>query len=113
VSVRRGRTRGERIGVPVENRWDIRSDVDIVSASQRVQTDDGSDGDARDGMQWDGIMRWGVLMNTDLWKIHDLEKVGVDLDFLAQLAVVSAFLKSADLEGSEFVERDGRHGDVV
>jgi hypothetical protein len=52
-------------------------------------------------------------MNANLWKIHDLEKVGDDLDLLAQFAVVSAFLKSADLEGSESVERDGRHGDIV
>lgn len=52
-------------------------------------------------------------MNADLWKIHDLEKVGDDLDLPAQFAVMSAFLKTADLEGREFVERDGRHVDIV
>jgi hypothetical protein len=52
-------------------------------------------------------------MNANLWKIHDLEKVGDDPDLLAQFAVVGAFLKSADLEGGESVERDGRHGDIV
>jgi predicted phosphohydrolase len=54
-----------------------------------------------------------VLMNADLWKVHNLKEVGNDLDLPSQLPGMRAFLKSANLERSQFVERNSRHGDCV
>jgi hypothetical protein len=69
---------------------------------------DGSE--RRDQMRSDEEKRGDILIDADLWKILYLEEIGHDLDLLAQLAVVSAFLETADLHRSEFAERDGGHG---
>jgi hypothetical protein len=52
-------------------------------------------------------------MNTDLREIHNLEEVSLHLDLLPQLADMSAFLKSRDIEPRELVSDCSRHGGLL
>ena len=54
-----------------------------------------------------------ILMNTDLREIHNLEEIGLHLDLLPQLADMSSFFKSRDIELSELFSDCSRHGGLL